>query len=86
MTGLPVVSEKAAVAGIIYSALGRNGSSGNATTMSSTSIGTGGFPTPSGTIGAGGSAFIANSEGVVGLRGYSTFVVVVVVALIVGLE
>lgn len=92
-TTLPAVSEKAAVAGIIYSALGSNGSSGN-TTGTNTSVGTVGFTTPSGTAGASGnisvpSAFIGGggpkSEGV-GLRGYSkSAVVVIVIAVSMGL-
>ena len=60
VTGLPVVSEKAVLAGIIYSALGSDGSvhgGGNGTGMS-TSVGTAavaGSATPSGTAGAGGN-------------------------------
>ena len=85
VTALPVVSEKAGLAGIIYSALGGNGSSGNATRMS-TSIDPSGFTTPSGTMGGSSSmpsTFIAKSEAV-GLREYSALVVIL--ALLVGLS
>ena len=96
VTGLPAVSEKAAVAGIIYSALGSNGSAGNATKFRA-SIGAGGFTAPSGTAGVdvympttftnGGGGGRSEVVGL-GLRGYgkSAFVVfVAVVAVSVGM-
>lgn len=92
MTGLPVVSEKAVVAGIIYSALGSNGGGGNGTRLS-TSVGTGvAGTTPSGTAGAGvsnvptviGSGGRAESDAV-GLRKYSSVFVVVGALVVVGM-
>ena len=86
------MSEKAAVAGIIYSALGSNGSAGNATRFRA-SIGTGGFTAPSGTAGVdvympttftnGGGGGRSEVVGF-GLRGYgkSAFVIVVVVVAV----
>ena len=92
MTGLPVTSEKAVIAGIIYSALGSDGSGGLNGTRMSTSVGTVGVTTPSGTAGAdvnvvptvvnGGSA----KSDAVGLKKYTNvfFVVVVIVVAVVG--
>ncbi len=87
LTELPVVSEKAVVAGIIYSALGSDGGGrgGNGTRMS-TSVGTVGGTTPSGTAAAGVNmpsvigGLRAKSEAV-GLRKYSVFVVALVVGM-----
>ena len=88
VTGLPVVSEKAVVAGIIYSALGSDGGGrgGNGTGMN-TSIGTVGGSPPSGTAGAGVNLPTVIGAGravsdAVGLRKYSAFVIAVVAGMV----
>lgn len=97
ITGLPVVSEKAELAGIIYSALGSNGSSGGPGGVNGTRISTStgtmavvGSATPSVTAGAGVSNFPtvigvkSDAGGLRGCRSVFGVVVGVVVALVVG--
>ena len=90
------MSEKAVLAGIIYSALGSDGSGGSVGggngTGISTSTGTtavvGGSATPSGMAGAGGSGLptvIRAESDAVGLRGCISMLVGLFVALVVGM-